>query len=100
MNTRGLALQLKQWVAGEYELHSLGYLLKQQGLKKEALRIFQFNAILYPESANCLANLAEGLLENGENKTAVQYFEKALELNKDPQKVRPVLELLYKAKSL
>ena len=100
MNTRGLALQLKQWVAGEYELNSLGYLLKQQGLKKEALRLFQFNAIIYPESANCQASLAEGFLENGENKTAVQYFEKALELNKDPQKVKPILELLYKAKAI
>lgn len=100
MNTRGLALQLKQLVAAEHELNSLGHLLKQQGMKKEALQIFRFNAILYPESANCQASLAEGLLENGENKMAVQYFEKALELNKDPQKVKPVLALLYKAKAL
>ncbi|MBN8676121.1 MAG: hypothetical protein J0L56_18460 [Chitinophagales bacterium] len=95
---RGLALQLKYLVAGERELNSLGYVLLEQGKKAEALKIFQVNAILYPESANVLSSLGEGYYENDDHQNAVVTLEKALELNKEPQLVKEILNVLYKAK--
>ena len=95
---RGMALQLKYLVAGERELNSLGYVLLEQGKKAEALKIFQVNAILYPESANVLSSLGEGYYENGDHQNAVVTLEKAVELNKEPQLVKEILKLLYKAK--
>lgn len=95
---RGLALQLKYLVAGERELNSLGYVLLEQGKKAEALKIFQVNAILYPESANVLSSLGEGYYENADHQNAVVTLEKALELNKEPQLVKEILKVLYKAK--
>lgn len=96
---RGLALQLKYLVAGERELNSLGYVLLEQGKKAEALKIFQVNAILYPESANVLSSLGEGYYENADHQNAVVTLEKALELNKEPALVKEILQILYKAKT-
>ncbi len=98
ISLRGLALQLKYLVAGERELNSLGYVLLEQGKKAEALKIFQVNAILYPESANVLSSLGEGYYENADHHNAVVILEKALELNKEPQLVKEILNVLYKAK--
>lgn len=95
---RGLALQLKYLVAGERELNSLGYVLLEQGKKAEALKIFQVNAILYPESVNVLSSLGEGYYENADHQNAVVTLEKALELNKEPAMVKEILQVLYKAK--
>lgn len=85
-------------VTGERELNSLGYVLLEQGKKAEALKIFQVNAILYPESANVLSSLGEGYYENADHHNAVVTLEKALELNKEPQLVKEILNVLYKAK--
>ncbi|MEO5563990.1 MAG: hypothetical protein ABIR18_11160, partial [Chitinophagaceae bacterium] len=98
-NTRGLALQLRTLASNERELNSLGYLLLTQGKKEEALRIFQINATLYPESANILSSLGEGYYKTGDTKNAVQSLERSLELNKDPLLVKEILKILYIAKS-
>lgn len=94
----GLAQQLRLLVKDEHELNSLGYLLIKLGKKKEALRIFQANYYLHPESANIASSLGEGYYENGDYKKAVQYLEKALELNKVPADIKGILAVLYKAK--
>ncbi|MEI9909327.1 MAG: hypothetical protein WDO71_06500 [Bacteroidota bacterium] len=97
---RSLAWQLKPLVGGENEVNSLGYLWLKNGNKEEALKIFQINASLYPESANVISSLGEGYYDTGETITAIQYLEKALELNKDPQLVKGILKILYKAKGI
>ncbi len=99
-NIRGLAAQLKFLVNNERELNSLGYLLLQQEKKYEALKIFQLNAQLYPESANVLSSVGEGYLKTGDTKTAIQFLEKALEINKDPQLLKEILKILYDAKGV
>jgi len=96
----GLAEQLRLLVRDEHELNSLGYLLLKQGQKKEALKIFQVNYHLYPGSSNVVSSFGEGYYETGDPKKAVQYLEKALELNKNPQDVKGILEILYKAKGV
>lgn len=95
---RGLAEQLRHRVSGEHELNSLGYLLLKQEKKTAALQIFRMNYLLYPESANTASSLGEGYLETGNDARAKDFLEKSLELNKDPQAIKPVLELLYKIK--
>ena len=100
VNSRSLAAQLKLLAGNEYELNSLGYVLLAQDRKKEALKIFQVNNNLYPESANVLSSLGEAYQKNGDNKNAVSYLEKALEQNKDPQSVKGILEILYQAKGV
>jgi len=96
----GLAATIRSSVANEYELNSLGYLLLKQGKKKEALRIFRVNYLLYPQSANTASSLGEGLLKNANYETAISFLEHALELNKDPALVKSILPVLYKAKEM
>ncbi len=97
-STRGLAEQLRPLVSGEHELNSLGYLLLKQDKKKQAVRIFQINYNLYPESANVASSLGEGYFEIQQYAKAVTYLEHSLELNKDPKAIKEILELLYKVK--
>lgn len=95
---RGLAEQLRHRLSGEHELNSLGYLLLNHEKKAAALQIFRMNYLLFPESANTNSSLGEGFYETGNHVRAVEFLEKSLALNKDPQAIKPVLELLYKIK--
>lgn len=95
---RGLAMQLKSLTGSEHELNSLGYVFLKQHKKAEALRIFQLNALLYPESANVASSLGEGYLENGDVKMAIATLERSLLLNKDAELLKEILTVLYKAK--
>lgn len=98
ISVSGLATQLRLLVNDENELNSLAYLLLKQEKKKEALKIFRVNYALYPESVNVISSLGEGYFETGDIKRAITVLEKALELNKNPQDVKGILEILYKAK--
>jgi tetratricopeptide (TPR) repeat protein len=85
---------------GENELNSLAHLLLRQGNKEVALKIFQVNYYLYPESARVLSGLGEGYCRTGDEKNAVSNLEKALEINKEPKMVKEILAILYQAKEL
>lgn len=100
ISARGLAAQLRSQTESEHELNSLAYLLLKQEKKEEALKIFQVNYVLYPESSNTTSSLGEGYYKTGDTKNAVVYLEKALELNKDPKMVKEILAVLYEAKGL
>jgi tetratricopeptide (TPR) repeat protein len=97
-SSRGLAMRLRTLVSNEYELNSLGFLLLRQDRKEEGLKILQINSSLYPESANVLSSLGEAYHQMGDDKNAVLYLERSLELNKDPLLVKKILKLLYEAK--
>jgi tetratricopeptide (TPR) repeat protein len=91
----GLAQQLKPFFPGERELNALGYLFLGQEKKQEALKIFQINASLYPESAKVLSSLGEGYYKTGDTQNAVRFLERSLEVNKDPLLVKEILKVLY-----
>jgi thiol-disulfide isomerase/thioredoxin len=99
-STRGLASQLRPLTDNENELNSLAYLLMKQEKKEEALKIFQVNYHLYPESANVISSLGEGYCKTGDFKNAVTLLERSLEMNKDPKMVKEILAVLYEAKRL
>lgn len=100
ISARSLAAQLRSIPESEHELNSLAYLLLKQGKKEEAIKIFQVNYVLYPESANVISSLGEAYCKTGDIKNAVLYLEKSLELNKDPRMVKEILAILYQAKGL
>lgn len=97
ISARGLAGMLRPLIAQEYELNSLAYLLMRQGDNKNALKIFQVNAQLYPASPLALAGLAEGFLKNGYYDLAISYSEYALENNTNAPAVKGILKILYAA---
>ncbi len=99
-SVRGLAEQLRPFVADEHELNSLGYLLLKQGKKKEALQVFRMNYNLYPESSNTASSLGEGYYENSDYIKAITFLERSMELNKDPKAIKEILGILYKAKEM
>ena len=98
ISARSLAAQLRWLTDGEHELNSLAYLLAKQGKKEEALKVFQVNYVLYPESANVVSSLGEGYYRTGDIKNAVLYLEKSLELNKEPRMIKEILAILYEVK--
>jgi len=100
ISARSLAGQLKILTEGEDELNSLAHLLLNQEKNEEALKIFQINYYLYPESSKVLASLGEGYFRSGDQKNAVSNLERALETNKDPKMVKEILAILYEAKDL
>jgi thiol-disulfide isomerase/thioredoxin len=97
-NMRSLAAMLKPFVDNEHLLNSVGNLFITQGKLKEALAIYKANYLLYPESGITCSGLGKGFLRNGEVKTAVEYLEYALQVNKKPEHVKDILQILYEAK--
>ena len=87
-------------VTRESELNSLGRLLIEQGMKGEGLKILEVNAIIYPESSTTHYNLGEAYYKLGDEKNAALQLEKALEWNKEPQRVKEILKMLYKVKGI
>jgi tetratricopeptide (TPR) repeat protein len=74
--------------------------LLRQNRNKEALKLFQINANLYPESADVLSSLGEGYYRAGDAPNASQVLESALEVNKNPSFVKEILKLLYEVKGV
>ncbi|MCH5717277.1 tetratricopeptide repeat protein [Niabella hibiscisoli] len=97
-NMRSLAAMLKPFVDNEHLLNSVGNLFVTQNKIKEALSIYKANYLLYPESDIAISGLGKGFLKNGEIKTAIEYLEYALQVNKKPENVKDILKVLYEAK--
>ncbi len=62
-------------------LNNLGYALMERSQVKDAIRIFQLNVEAYPSSSNAYDSLAEAYLADGDQARAIEYYEKALQLN-------------------
>ena len=79
---------------GENSLNLFGYDLLQDGETADAIKIFQTNADLFPESANVWDSLAEAYLKSGDKKLAKQYYEKAVALDPRNRHAREMLKQL------
>lgn len=80
----------------ENELNNLGCRLLRYGYKEEALLVYQFNSEEYPESANVWHSLANCFLYLGKNENALEYFQKALEIDPDFYPSKQMLEWMKK----
>jgi CubicO group peptidase (beta-lactamase class C family) len=65
----------------EVSINSIGYQLIGQKKLEEALRIFQLNVQLHPDSWNAYDSLGEAYMNHGDRELAIQNYEKSLELN-------------------
>ena len=79
----------------ERSINSTGYQLLGQKKAPDAIRIFQLNVELYPESANVYDSLGEAYMNSGNKELAIQNYEKSLEL--EPKNSNAV-EMLKKLK--
>jgi hypothetical protein len=85
------AEKFKDLYVNEGQLNGLGYSLLSQKKFPEALAFFQWNAELFPESANVYDSLAEGYAKNGQPDLAIQNYERALAI--DPKNANAAKEL-------
>jgi CubicO group peptidase (beta-lactamase class C family) len=72
---------LKSTSISEVSINSLGYRLLRQKRSADAIRIFQLNTDLHPQSANTYDSLAEAYMNSGKNPLAIQFYEKSLALD-------------------
>lgn len=70
----------------EREFNSLGYRLMREKNYEEAIRVFEMNVTLYPESSNVYDSLGEAYLASGDSLIALDNYKKSLEIN--PNNVR------------
>lgn len=75
-------------LADEQQLNAYGYELLAQGNAAGAIRIFNENVKRYPDSWNVYDSLAEAYERSGANKSALEYYRKALAKAPEAQQKR------------
>ncbi len=73
----------KTGTISEGSINSVGYRLLLQKRFADAIRIFQLNATLHPQSANVFDSLGEAYMDCGDKALAIQFYEKSLALDPD-----------------
>ncbi|MGD1841048.1 MAG: alpha/beta fold hydrolase [Thermonemataceae bacterium] len=67
----------------ESEINFWGYDMLKKDNTEKALKIFELNTLLYPESFNTYDSYGEALLKNGEKEKALEMYRKSVKLNPD-----------------
>ena len=83
----------------ESELNAYGYIFLQRDMVDEAIKMFEINVGLFPESWNVYDSLGEALLRAGSTDEAVSMYEKSLALNPENTAGRDVLAQIQGAES-
>jgi tetratricopeptide (TPR) repeat protein len=65
----------------ERQFNTIGYRLLSADKIKEAIEVFKLNVAAYPDSWNVYDSLAEAYMNDKNNKLAIKYYKKSLELN-------------------
>jgi len=78
----------------ESEFNALGYRLLGRNQFLEAIEVFKMNTELYPESANVYDSLGEAYMLQGNDRQAIQNYEKSLHLNPDNTNAKEMLKKL------
>jgi tetratricopeptide (TPR) repeat protein len=94
VNPWGLAGRLRGKIGGEDELAAAARVLQSRGDLAEAIKLFEVNCALYPESAACHERLAAALHEAGDMENARKHAHRALRHNDDPERLERLAELL------
>ena len=84
----------------EGEINAYGYVFLRQGKVEEAIRMFQINAQLYPESWNVYDSLGEALLSAGKTEDAISMYEKSIVLNPQNTNGKQVLDEIRSSASM
>jgi tetratricopeptide (TPR) repeat protein len=83
-------------VVTEETLNTVGYGLLARGHTSQAVAALQFNAELFPQSANVFDSLGEALAAGGDMTKAIANYQKSLALNPDNPAGKKKLEELQK----
>lgn len=65
----------------ERSINSVGYQLLGSKQTAQAVRIFQLNVELFPQSSNVYDSLGEAYLANGDKESAIRNYQRSLELD-------------------
>ena len=78
----------------EREVNALGYQLMGSGQLAEATVVLELNVAANPNSSNTYDSLAEAYMKAGDNKRAIEFYRKSLELNSGNTNAMEMLEEL------
>jgi hypothetical protein len=78
----------------ESEFNALGYRFLGQDRLLEAVEVFKMNTVLFPESANVYDSLGEVYMLRGNDKQAIQNYEKSLRLDPENANAKEMLKKL------
>ncbi|KAF2508310.1 serine hydrolase [Flavobacterium foetidum] len=84
------------FVSDEFELNEWAYRLAAKEQNQEALEIFKLNVHLFPHSWNAYDSYGEILLKTGDEKKAVEMYQKSVELNPKNEHGIRVLQSIQK----
>jgi glyoxylase-like metal-dependent hydrolase (beta-lactamase superfamily II) len=90
--------QKAKYYFGENDFNALGYRLMGSGKLDEAIEVFKLNIEAFPESWNVYDSLAEAYVTKGENKLAIKYYKKSIELNPENNNAKEILKRIEKNK--
>lgn len=88
--------EIKPLLRNSSEMNAYGYVLLGQKRYPEAIAVLEFNTIVYPQDANTFDSLAEAYLITGDKKRALQYYEKALQIDSNLISAKEKVERLRK----
>jgi hypothetical protein len=80
----------------EFSMNAIGYYLLNMQKISEAIEVFKLNVEQFPESSNAYDSLAEAHMQSGNDKAAIQNYQRSLELNPNNENAREMLEKLRK----
>ena len=80
----------------EMEINLAGYKLLYSNQADKAIKVFELNTQLYPESYNTWDSLAEAYMVKGEKETAIKYYKKSLDLNAKNDNAQTMIEKMEK----
>jgi CubicO group peptidase (beta-lactamase class C family) len=78
----------------ESELNTLGYSLLSNQRTKDAVAIFKLNTEEFPQSWNAFDSYAEALMNDGQNKAAIENYKHSLALNPDNMNATEQIKIL------
>ena len=78
----------------EAAINAIGYNLLRLEQFSSAVRVFELNVELFPESFNVYDSYAEALMKSGDTQNAVLNYRRSLELNPENENARGMLETL------
>jgi hypothetical protein len=76
----------------ESDINIGGYRLLDRKKVKEAIKIFEMNVELFPESFNVYDSLAEAYMTDNNKELAIKYYKKSLELNPENENAKKFLK--------
>lgn len=80
----------------EGDFNTLGYNLITRGMIDAAIKVFEMDVEMNPQSVNAYDSAAEAYMKSGNKEKAILYYKKVLELDPDNENAKAMLKKLKK----